>query len=115
MRMRFFRSPPSVAGSRRSRASCRARAEVRNEHTLRDTSARSSHGSLAHSVRASSLRALLRFFTLVATLFAQPAVAQDLRGIRRDDVVVRFLPGEAALARAILRSEEHTSELQSRE
>lgn len=75
---------------------------MRNEHTLRDTSARSSHGSLAHSVRTSSLRALLRFFTLVATLFAQPAVAQDLRGIRRDDVVVRFLPGEAALARAIL-------------
>ena len=35
-------------------------------------------------------------------LSAAPASAQDLNGIRRDDVVVRFLPDQASLARAIL-------------
>lgn len=46
-------------------------------------------------------RGLAACLAILASL-ALPAVAQQLDGVRRNDVVVRFQPGEEALARAIL-------------
>lgn len=52
--------------------------------------------------RRASHATLLRAAVACLTVFAQPVSAQELDGIRRDDVVVRFLPGQENLARAIL-------------
>lgn len=50
---------------------------------------------LRHATLRSAVVACLAFV-------AWPASAQELEGIRRDDVVVRFLPAQESLARAIL-------------
>src|SRR5690606_34050795 len=97
---------PSAAALPRLHANCPARAEVRVDAGAVCCAGRARVSDVVPRRVASWHATLSRLLAAAAAfswvLSAAPAGAQDLNGIRRDDVVVRFLPDQASLARAIL-------------